>query len=170
MLFFQSQSIDMFLIAPWKHTLWILLSRPMKMTVRLALRPLTLISEAKKKTCKLNHSDGTRMRARGNQLVEVMQRKNCQANADTQTLLFFKSLLRFGLIPSPKTQISLRIRTVWLESLLSVWRKVCILGYQNAPSEDFEQTVRMRRLIWIFARRTCPKVRFLTLGLKLFPA
>ena len=32
----------------------------------------------------------------------------------------------------------------------------------NAPSEDSDQTARMRRLIWIFAGRTCSKGRFLT--------
>ena len=41
-------------------------------------------------------------------------------------------------------------------------RKLCIFGYPNASTEDSDQTARMRRLIWIFAGRTWPKVRFLT--------
>ena len=67
-----------------------------------------------------------------------------------------------------KTQISLRIRTVWSESSLSVWRNFAYLAIQNAPSEDSDQTARMRRLIWIFAWRTCPKVHFLTLRFNYF--
>ena len=62
-----------------------------------------------------------------------------------------------------KTQISLRIRTVRSESSLSAWRNLASLAIQNAPSEDSDQTARMRRLIWIFAGRTCPMVRFLPL-------
>ena len=62
---------------------------------------------------------------------------------------------------STKTQISLRIRAVWLESVLSTWRNFASMAIRNAPSEDSDQTAR----IWIFAGRTCPKVRFLTLQL-----
>ena len=36
---------------------------------------------------------------------------------------------------------------------------------KNAPNEDSDQTARMRRLIWIFAGRSCPKLRFLILRL-----
>ena len=70
----------------------------------------------------------------------------------------------FGHLHPTKTQISLRMRAVWSESSLSAWRD-WILGYQNAASEYSDQTARMRRLIWIFAGRRCPKVRFLTLRL-----
>ena len=62
-----------------------------------------------------------------------------------------------------KTQNSLRICAVWPESLLSVLGNFASLAIQNAPSEDSDQSARMRRLIWIFAWRTCPKVRFQTL-------
>ena len=62
-----------------------------------------------------------------------------------------------------KTQISLRICAVRSESSLSAWRNLASLAIQNAPSEDSDQTARMRRLIWIFAGRTCPVVRFLPL-------
>ena len=62
-----------------------------------------------------------------------------------------------------KTQISLRIRTVLSRSSMSAWRYLASLSIQNALSEDSDQTTRKRRLIWIFAGRTCPKVRFLTL-------
>ena len=64
-----------------------------------------------------------------------------------------------------KTQISLRIRSAWSESSLSVWRNFASLVIQNAPSEDTDQTARMRRLIWIFSGRIYPKVSFLTLRL-----
>ena len=53
-----------------------------------------------------------------------------------------------------KTQISLRIHAVWLESSLSAWRNFASLAIQNAPREDSDQTARMRRLIWIFAGRS----------------
>ena len=63
-----------------------------------------------------------------------------------------------------KTQISLRIRAVWLESLLSAWRKFASLAIQKCARKDSDQTARMRRLIWIFAGRTCRKTRFQTYG------
>ena len=61
-----------------------------------------------------------------------------------------------------KTQISLRIRAVWSDSLLSALRNFVSLAIQNAPNEDSDQPARMRRLIWIFLGRTCLKGRFLT--------
>ena len=60
-----------------------------------------------------------------------------------------------------KIQISLR----GLESSLSAYRNFAPLAFQNVPSEDSDQTLRKRRLIWIFAGRKCPQVRFLTLWL-----
>ena len=65
-----------------------------------------------------------------------------------------------------KTQISLRICTVWSESSLSVWWNFAALATQIAPDDDSDQTARMRRLIGIFAGRTCLKVRLLTLRFK----
>ena len=65
-----------------------------------------------------------------------------------------------------KTQISLRLRAVWLESSLSASRNFASLAIQNARSEDSDQTARMCRLIWTWAGRTCPMVRFLTLRVK----
>ena len=53
-----------------------------------------------------------------------------------------------------KTQISLGIRPVWSESLLSAWRKRGSLATHWAQSEDSDQTGRMPRLIWVFAGRT----------------
>ena len=44
-----------------------------------------------------------------------------------------------------------------------MWINFASLAMQNVASEDSDQTARMRRLIWIFAGRKCPKVRFLTL-------
>ena len=53
-----------------------------------------------------------------------------------------------------KTQISLCIRPVWSESSLSAWRKFGALATLWAHSEDFDETGRMSRLIWVFAGRT----------------
>ena len=69
----------------------------------------------------------------------------------------------FGLVHSAKIQISLHICTVWSESLLSVGRNFASLAIQNLPSEDSDQPVHMRRLIWIFTGPTCPTVHFLML-------
>ena len=54
-----------------------------------------------------------------------------------------------------KTQISLGIRPVWSESLLSAWRELGSLATHWAHSKDSDQTGRMPRLIWVFAGRTC---------------
>ena len=40
------------------------------------------------------------------------------------------------------------------ESSLSTWRNFASLAMQNVPSEDFDQTARVRSLIWIFAGHT----------------
>ena len=53
-----------------------------------------------------------------------------------------------------KAQINLGIRPVWSESSLSAWRKFRSLAIHLAHSEDSDQTVRMPRLIWVFAWRT----------------
>ena len=53
-----------------------------------------------------------------------------------------------------KTQISLRICPVWSESSLSAWRNIGASATHWAHSEDFDQTGRMPRLIWVFAGRT----------------
>ena len=52
------------------------------------------------------------------------------------------------------TQISLGIRPVWSESLLSAWRKVRSLATYKVHSKDSDQTGRMLRLIWVSVRRT----------------
>ena len=53
-----------------------------------------------------------------------------------------------------KTKISLGIRPVWSESLLSAWRMLGYLATQWAHNKDSDQTGRMPRLIWVFAGRT----------------
>ena len=45
---------------------------------------------------------------------------------------------------------------------VSSWRNFASLAIQIAPSEDSEQTARMRSLIRIFTVRSCQKVHFLT--------
>ena len=52
-----------------------------------------------------------------------------------------------------KTQISLAIRPVWSESLLSAWRKRSLATHW-AHSKVSDQTGWMLRLIWVFAGRT----------------
>ena len=66
----------------------------------------------------------------------------------------------FGHVRPTMTRVSLRIRAVWLESSLSARGNFASLAILHAVSEDFAQTVRMRRLIWNFAGRTCLKVLF----------
>ena len=53
-----------------------------------------------------------------------------------------------------KTQISLGIRPVWSDSLLSAWKKLGALATYWAHSKESKQTWRMPRLIWAFAGRT----------------
>ena len=78
-------------------------------------------------------------------------------------LILNKRKRTFWHVRPTKTQISLPIQAVWSECSLSAWRNSASLGILNVPSEDSDQTTRMRSLIWIFAGRTCPKVRFLML-------
>ena len=63
------------------------------------------------------------------------------------------------------TQISLGIRQVWSESLLSAWRYSGSLATDLAHSEDTDQTRWMPRLIWIFDGRTYHFVGFVMLWL-----
>ena len=65
-----------------------------------------------------------------------------------------------------KTQISLGIRPVWWGASLSVWRNLASLATHWEHSEDSDQTGRMPRLIWIFARRTDHFVGFVVRWLK----
>ena len=67
----------------------------------------------------------------------------------------------FSHVQLTKTQISMHVRAVLSVSSLSVWRNFASLVIQNVPREDSDQTAQMRKLIWIFAGRVCPKVRFL---------
>ena len=55
-----------------------------------------------------------------------------------------------------KTQISLGIRPVWSESSLCAQWVAKDPNFLHADSENSDQTGRMPRLIWVFARRTCP--------------
>ena len=55
-----------------------------------------------------------------------------------------------------KTQISLGISPVWLESSLSAWRHIGSLATHSALSEDSDQT----GLIWVFDGCTCHFVGF----------
>ena len=65
-------------------------------------------------------------------------------------------------------QISLRIRTVLSESSLGAFWIAKDAKFLDADNEDSDQTARMRRLICVFAGRTCQKLRFLTLRLSCF--
>ena len=57
--------------------------------------------------------------------------------------------------------------SAWRNCILGCSIELCECAIQNVPSEGSDPlgTARMRRLIWIFARRSCPTVRFLTLPL-----
>ena len=61
-----------------------------------------------------------------------------------------------------KTQISLGIRPVWSESSLCAQWVAKDPSLLHADSEYPDQTRRMPRLIWVFARRTCHFVGFVT--------
>ena len=63
-----------------------------------------------------------------------------------------------------KICIILHIRATRLVFVASM-KTVCIRDCPNAPSDDSDQATRMCRLTWLFARRTFPKVLFLTLRL-----
>ena len=54
-----------------------------------------------------------------------------------------------------KTQTSLYIRAGWSESSLFVWWRFGSFATRRVPSEDSDQTARMRRLIRDFVGRTC---------------
>ena len=62
-----------------------------------------------------------------------------------------------------KIQISLRIRAVWSESSLGAFWIAKDAKFLYADNEDYDQTARMRRLIWVFVGRTCKNVCFLML-------
>ena len=64
-----------------------------------------------------------------------------------------------------KTQISLGIRPVWLESSLSTWSYIGPLTTYWAYREDSDQTGRMPRLIRVFAGRTDHFVCFVMMRL-----
>ena len=65
-----------------------------------------------------------------------------------------------------KTRISLGIRPVWPESsLCALWVAKDPMTL-HADGEDSDQTARMPRLIWIFARRTCHFAGFVVRRLK----
>ena len=46
-----------------------------------------------------------------------------------------------------KTEISLRIHTVWSVFIVRR-RKLCILGYPKTPSEDSDKTAGLRRFMF----------------------
>ena len=62
-----------------------------------------------------------------------------------------------------KIQIIMRMRAVW--SVFIVRMSVASLAIQTSSSEYSDQTARRRRLICIFAGRTCQNVLFRTLRL-----
>ena len=64
-----------------------------------------------------------------------------------------------------KIQISLRIRAVWSESSLDAFWIAKVAKFPHADIEDSDQTVGMRRLIWVFVGRTWQKVLLPTLRL-----
>ena len=62
-----------------------------------------------------------------------------------------------------KIQISLRIRAVSSEYLQGIFWIDKDARVFHADNEDSDQTVRMRRLVWVFIARKCQKVRYLPL-------
>ena len=68
-----------------------------------------------------------------------------------------------------KTQISLGICPVWSESSLCAQEVVKGPMFIHADSKDSDQTGRMPRLIWVFARHTGHFVGFVMRRLKSYP-
>ena len=50
-----------------------------------------------------------------------------------------------------------------MEPLMPAQRHLGSLSISRAPAEDSDQTLRMRRLIWVFTGLACPDVQFLAL-------
>ena len=73
----------------------------------------------------------------------------CQRNKNTYEPRHDKTN-KMNVCPA-KTQISLGIRPVWSESSLCAQWVAKNLRFLHADSEDSDQTVRMPRLIWVFA-------------------
>ena len=68
-----------------------------------------------------------------------------------------------------KIQISLRIRAVWSESSPGAFWIAKDAKFLHADNEDSDQTVRMRRLIWVFVVRTFRRYVFSRCGSNTFP-
>ena len=68
----------------------------------------------------------------------------------------------FGHVHPAKIQISLRICPVWSESSLDAFWTAKDAKILHTDKEDFDQTAWIRKLIWVFDRRICQKVRCLT--------
>ena len=71
----------------------------------------------------------------------------------------------FRHVRSAKIQIS--ICEVWSESSLTAFWIAKDAKFLQADNEDSDQTVRMHRLVWVFAGRKCQKLRLHTLPLYL---
>ena len=56
---------------------------------------------------------------------------------------------------SERWQISLRIRTRWSEFSLTTWRRLGSFVSKECPAKTLISPARKRRLIWVFAWRTC---------------
>ena len=68
--------------------------------------------------------------------------------------------------PSEDSESACAFKVVWSVFVVRL-KQLCILGYPKCPSENSDQTARMRSLIWIFTGRTYPKIRCLTLRLNI---
>ena len=76
-------------------------------------------------------------------------------------LLFSLSLLVLFLLEPPHDKTNkMTARPVWSESSLCAQWVAKKLRFLHADSEDSDQTMRMPRLIWVFAGRTCHFVGF----------
>ena len=71
-----------------------------------------------------------------------------------------------GNVRPANMQISLRIRSVWSDYSLDVFWIAKDAKFLHTVREGSDQTTQMRRLFWVFVRRTCPEVCFLPLRFK----
>ena len=81
-------------------------------------------------------------------------------NAESLFKVF--DLMTFRHMRPVKIQISLRIRAGWSESSLGAFWKAKDTKFLRANDEESDETVRVRRLIWVFVGRTYQEVRLLT--------
>ena len=74
----------------------------------------------------------------------------------------------FGHVRPTKIRINLRVLAVLSESSPGSFWIAKNAKFLYADNKNSDQTARIRRLLWVFVGRTCPKLRFPTLRLRIW--